>query len=514
MKRIIFSVMLMLCGMLIYAQNQATSHVVTSGETLYSISRQYGVTVNDILNANPGLTENIMAGQTIKVPTVSASPELQRLNPCKHTHIVQKKETIYGISHQYGITEEELIAANPQLQNGKKLKKGSELCIPYTQEEQQVHKEQQVQVMEQIEAKRQESIVKFFDVIKIAVIAPFGLEDTHRSAEAKKMTDFYKGFLMAVDTLKHRGISCDVYTYEEKGSDGSSMASILAQPMMKHVNLIVGPFRPANMAQVARFANENGIFMVTPMSTKSYDLSNYKNLFEISAPQSMVYDNVARKFVNKFSAQNVIFVEIGDSKDNNVLMNKLKQKLSDNGTKFKTVSINDFAAIHDMVATDKTNVLIPTSSSDTALRNLFKKLSESKKALEECKIRLFGHPEWQTYTKYKDQLKSYGAVFYSTFFSNPSNPNIQRFNRAFERWFRDPQIPSFPQYGELGYDIAQYFVRGLHEKGNKLSATNPIAYEGMQTPFKFEYIGDSKAQFNNSVMLVQFNSDGTFKADR
>jgi spore germination protein YaaH len=48
-------------------------------------------------------------------------------------HRVERKETVYSICKQYGITEEELLAANPEIKN-KKLKKGKFLCIPYPKE--------------------------------------------------------------------------------------------------------------------------------------------------------------------------------------------------------------------------------------------------------------------------------------------------------------------------------------------------------------------------------------------
>ena len=46
-------------------------------------------------------------------------------------HKVKRKETVFSISREYGITEAELIAANPELRGENKIKKGSFLCIPY-----------------------------------------------------------------------------------------------------------------------------------------------------------------------------------------------------------------------------------------------------------------------------------------------------------------------------------------------------------------------------------------------
>lgn len=510
-KRLYLGVLMMLWSVAMLAQNQTNNHVVGSGETLYSISRQYGVTVNDILNANPGLTENIIAGQTVKIPSASAEPELKKLAPCKTTHIVAKKETIYGISHQYGISQEELIAANPRLVNGK-LKKGMELCIPYNIEEKQIHQEKTQQVMEKLEAQRQESLVRYYDVIKIAVIAPFALNESRRSVDAQKMTDFYKGFLMAVDTLKHKGISCEIYAYEEKGSDGSSMSSILSQPALKTVNLIVGPFRPANAAKVAAFAASNNIKMVTPMSTKSYDLTSNKCIFEISAPQSYVSQNVYGKFVDKYSKNNVIFVSMSDNKDLETF-NGLKSALKKNNISFKTVNFDDFATFKDNLSSDKTNVVVLSSGSENALKLFTQKLKNKPADYEGYRINLFGYPEWQTHTKLFDQLKKYNAVFFTTFFANPNSSNVIRFNNNFTKWFHRPQVNSFPKYGLLGFDIGNYFVRGLKEKGSALSAKTPVAYEGLQTPFDFIQTNGGAA-VNNSVMFVRFNSDGTYSVDK
>lgn len=512
-KRFLFSVILMMGSIFAFAQNQVENYVVQSGETLYSISRNHGITVDDILKANPGLTENIMAGQTIKIPSVSSNPEIQKLNPCKTTHVVQKKETVYGISQMYGITEEELIAANPGIKP-EKLKKGSELCIPYSRQEKQSHIEKQSQVLETIEAKRQESLIKYYDVLKIAVIAPFALNETRRSIDAQKMTDFYKGFLMAVDTLKHQGISCEIYAYEEIGSDGSSIQSVLSQPMLKHVNLIIGPFRPANVAKVAAFAADNKITMVTPMSTKSYDLSTYKNVFEVSAPQKMVYDQVCRKFGDKFASTNVVFVGMNDSKDNNEFVNRLKQTLEKRNVTYRTISIDNITSIKEQLSESKTNLIVPSSSSEKALKNLAQKLRNRGSELENCKISFFGYPEWQTYTGCHDILKKYNATFYTTFFANPSNSNIIRFDRNFTNWFHRDEVKSYPKYGVLGYDIGQYFIRGLHEKGSSFSAKTPVRYEGMQMPFRFVQKTEGGASFNQSVMFVLMNADGSYTVDR
>ena len=119
-------------------------HTIQAGETLYRLSVKYNITTQAICEANPGLSsENFRSGQVIIIPVQQASkveketpkPTAKeettvKMNDWKDMHKVERKETIFSISREYGITEEELIAANPELKNGK-LKKGAFLFITY-----------------------------------------------------------------------------------------------------------------------------------------------------------------------------------------------------------------------------------------------------------------------------------------------------------------------------------------------------------------------------------------------
>lgn len=124
---------------------QQMFHTIQSGETLYKLTQRYGVTAQRICQANPGLSaENFRIGQVIVIPAkVTDSEEIimnevkaaQTIRPattstplkpnCRDMHKVERKETIFSISRLYGITEAELIAANPELRTEKLKKEGS-----------------------------------------------------------------------------------------------------------------------------------------------------------------------------------------------------------------------------------------------------------------------------------------------------------------------------------------------------------------------------------------------------
>lgn len=121
-----------------------TTHLVQAKETLYSLSKQYNITVDQLKAANGDLLKDgLKIGQTIKIPSATASSEtaapVTKPNPApKETvkavtpkveskpetasagttyHIIEPKETKYGISKKYGMTIAELERLNPAIVN-------------------------------------------------------------------------------------------------------------------------------------------------------------------------------------------------------------------------------------------------------------------------------------------------------------------------------------------------------------------------------------------------------------
>ena len=115
-------------------------HEVLPKQTLYSISKQYAISIEDIKNANPIIDkEGLEIGLKLTIPRKETKPEIAILTEPKNplpekiqnleitTHEVLPKETKYGISKQYGITVQELEILNPEIL--KELPVGYKLVI-------------------------------------------------------------------------------------------------------------------------------------------------------------------------------------------------------------------------------------------------------------------------------------------------------------------------------------------------------------------------------------------------
>jgi LysM repeat protein/ABC-type branched-subunit amino acid transport system substrate-binding protein len=110
-------------------------HTVRPGETLYSLSRKYTVTEEDIVRNNPQATEGLKAGDTVKIPAPEPKPLPRNIrnrtssNRLVEVHTVNPGETAYSITRRYGVSMDDLIESNPGL-DPTQLSIGQRILIP------------------------------------------------------------------------------------------------------------------------------------------------------------------------------------------------------------------------------------------------------------------------------------------------------------------------------------------------------------------------------------------------
>lgn len=501
-------------------------HTIQAGETLYRLSVKYNVTTQAICEANPGLsTENFRSGQVIIIPVQSDSkpqketPKIEeqentnvKMNDWKDMHKVERKETIFSISREYGITEEELIAANPELKKGK-LKKGTFLFIPYGKNDKKQESESQPITKELTNEEvfsQNEELKKDIKTIKAAVMLPFMAGTSTNMDEQVRMVEYYEGFLMAVDSLKKQGVSIDLYTYDTKGRE-ATLNSILSKKEMKNMDIIFGPAKAQDIDVLATFADKNNIRLVVPFAPKVDEVFKNPHIYQINTPQSYLYSEVYEHFTRKFSDSNVIFLNASNGdREKDEFIKGMKTELRNNGISYRDFTVTDnFYEITTVMDTLRNNIFIPTSGKSTALVKILPQLTQIRRERPNYKMNLFGYPEWQTYTN--DYLASFYEIdtyFYSSFYTNNLFPAAVHFTNSYRRWYSKDMANIYPKYGMLGYDTGYFFLKGLSKYGNKLEENlNSIQVTPIQTGFKFERVNNWGGFINRKVFFVHFSKD-------
>ena len=106
------------------------AHITNPGETVYGISKEFNVSEDTLFTLNPGLHHGLKSGMVLKIPRQNVtSTSTVKVREKNISHNVQKKETLYSISKQYNVSISSIINSNKELLWGG-LKEGQVIFIP------------------------------------------------------------------------------------------------------------------------------------------------------------------------------------------------------------------------------------------------------------------------------------------------------------------------------------------------------------------------------------------------
>ncbi len=521
-------------------KNNERYHTIQPGETLYRLGQKYGITPQEICEANPGLSiSNFRSGEVILIPVSKKQPQPIVVEPQKPvetvetdtipirtTHKVAKGETVYRITKLYNISEEELRAVNPRIKKNK-LKKNTIINIPYSSRElalmrfkeleQQQREQTNAEVFKRIEQMKDSiSSSDTFEGIRAAVILPF-LLDSYSPNEQARMVEYYEGFLMAVEKLKRFGYSFEIHTFDS-GKESQSLEPLISSGELDNMDIIFGALYPKHNKQLADFAREKEIPLVIPFTSKEDEIFRNPMVYVVNTMQSYFYSEVIDHFGIEFPNANVIFVNdsINNKKE---FVSALSESFTQRGTPFSTISLDDItnievneAKLKEIMREDKQNIFIPTSSNEVTLSTLLPSLILlNNDTIDLPDFKLFGYPEWQIYAgNMRNEIYEVDTYFYASFFSHYTLPEANTFQNEYIRWYNRAPQNIYPRYGMLGYDTGYIFLLAISKYGNNMpESINKVSFTPVQTGFKFERVNNWGGMVNKKIYFVRYTPEYT-----
>ncbi|MDR3266432.1 MAG: LysM peptidoglycan-binding domain-containing protein, partial [Tannerella sp.] len=493
-------------------------HTIEAKETLFGVAKKHSVTGQQIIDANPGLSqETFSIGKTIRIPTnikeKKTTEVVDKKDGKEVYYTVPEKETLYNICKQFKTSEEELMRLNPELSGG--LRKNMTLRIPLRVNIKELPAETSETPKEVNEMLSAKPVVKPVITAKIAIFLPYDAENPKSSGAMSRFTEFYEGMLLAVDSLRKQGYSSEFFVYDI-GEETDKLKKLLqsSDEVLKDVNLIIGGISNEQIKIIADFALKNKVKYVIPFTQKNDEVLNNAYVFQVNTPKEYLYANAAYAGANLFSGYNIIFLDTKDADPQTEFINEFKNELKEknipfhdanfNGDKFKT-------DITDLLSTTQPNMIMPVSSSLDALikiKTVLRNINDSK---PEYDITLFGYPVWQTLNYTKECLDDFHALntyIYSLFYADNMSPGVKEFYNDYKYWFSKNPTPLFPKYAMLGFDTGMFFLQAIKKYGanfdNNMTALN---YKSLQTGFNFERVNNWGGFINTNIYMIHFSKD-------
>ena len=602
-------------------------HQVKKGETSYSISKAYGITVEELTKENPPAIYGINEGQSLRIPVREMTDDSPSQPAPKHLrrdetkyfyHKLQPGETIYSLSKLYGVSENDIISSNPKI-DITKLSVGAEIAVPrkeFMTERQEFavqdskyifHKVKRGESLSSIadiyglsvkELRKENRNIRFpqvgdylrIPVVKapqpkeiqvtepqkadtvpvvaadsvvmlprpagytpvknlngsfdVAVLLPFYLKDnairtyidSSKIVKSKPVykiikrpeewiysrslgfVEMYQGILLAADTLRSLGLDIALHVFDIK-NDTIELTNLIRQGTLSTMDLIIGPVYSSNLAIMSAYAHELGIPVVSPVPLlhNTFLINNPELFMAVSSID--VAQNVLAKKISEYYNQNFVFIHTdtaGTDQDvrsfKEKILSELGSRLPYEEIKFKEfIFYNRSAFDNDSInrlshaLSDKINNVVIIASEEAPV--ISETLMDLHGLSKKFNMTIFGYPAMRGLDnldpKYFFDLD---LLMYSTFWIDYSKRDVKQFNSDYRHKFLTEPVEL--SYAWIGYDITYYFVSGLAIFGKDFILHPEIHNPDLlQTEFDFRRKSMNDGFENQKLFPVRFTKD-------
>lgn len=478
-------------------------HHVEKGETLYSLSRQYGVTIEELTEANRCLNNGLKSGQRLKVPVKEQATEAQ--TPAAKGG---DADATTGATVNDDAVATPTATTEPQPKSEKA--DATATTTPSTE----------VVVADSVATVADSAVVRPLfrklqkgEVAEVALMLPMGTVEQPE----QRYVDFYRGFLIGLDSVRMAGYSVNLNLHNS-GSYEETVAIINSGALDK-ANLVVGPVYEDQLIPVAAAMKEKGVPVVSPLARLEHITNDV--VFQMSPSSKtrclkipQLQDSTARvvviagEKVDKRFDEEVRAMLEGMT---NVINHKfayehptITKKYEVERARLGIVAPGD---LRPYLRGNRPTVIFITAGNEFDLGQILEALTKAKKSLIMHKepiapVVIVGNARWNRYPNIESELfYEHGIVQISTYHARRSEPIIRRFDKRFIREFG--VLPT--SYAYRGYDAAMIFVKGLYNSID--TGLEGTEYQPLLTPYKFEADSVSGVRVNTEWIKIVYNND-------
>lgn len=452
-------------------------HTVSRKETLFAISKAYGVSMDAIKDRNPFVETGLRNGQVLLVPI--KEPDAAAKKSAKSTQSIignQKSDPVFTPAPMQAIA----LPPTPPM-NTPGTNEYPKQDLPQISAQ-----DISLGLTRNIDANRP---------LKVALLLPFGSEND------ATFVDFYRGALIALAELKDSGVSVEMNVLST-GASISGVESIISSGALDKVNLIIGPVYDKPFEIVAAYAAQNAVPIISPLTTVGS--ANNPYVVAVAPKDGNKWDKIAPMLADPTS--NVIYIDFAAFADAAVV-GELAPILPPTTRRIpyagKPTPITD---ISSAFSRESLNVIVVPVSEENAVDALLARIS-SANAAGRYKIAVIGTSRWARFKNINFELLfKLSATYPASYYSDRANDKVKQFFRQYITDFET--IPSL--FSFRGYDVTKSFIGLLSKYGRRaMLELSDAEFDLLQTPYKYLQNSPYEKFENGSWALVTHNPNFT-----
>ncbi len=340
--------------------------------------------------------------------------------------------------------------------------------------------------------------------IRVGVMLPLH----NINGEGKRMVEYYRGILMACDSLKQSGISVDIHAWN--AAEDTNILDILHDKDAARCDIIFGPLYSKQMQALSDFVDQHDIRLVIPFSISAPQLLTNRNIFQIWQSPTNITTASIDCYLEHFKDYHPVIIDCNDSTSKkSPFTSGLRRQLDSRGIEYNITNLRSSEEFFSKAfSRTQKNIVILNTGRSAELGVAFAKINGLKSKVPTLDISMFGYAEWLSYTRtHLENFYNYDTYIPSTFYYNPLTSQTQRLEQKYRWNFHSDMQYAMPRLALTGFDHAYFFLKGLHKYGKSFNgAAGMFGYSPVQTPLVFDRMGNGGLQ-NRSLLLVHYTKD-------
>ncbi len=486
------------------------THIVSSNESIYSLSRLFSVPIDSIVKHNLISGNELKIGQRLSIKDaiipilkeVSTNSEGNLKNIPSNDlttslnsnlmnddlfvlHTVQSQESLYTISKRYMVSINDLIELN-NLKTSK-ISPNNVLKIKLKEENKGDIEQRNVPPSQKAETIQFPSL-KDKKSLSVALFLPFNLDsrsDINKSI-SNAAIEYYMGAKLAIDSLSDLGFKVEffIYDYFDKTK---SLQTILEQKSFLSTDLIIAPLHQKEAEIVAEWALKNNVKMIYSVTFSNFLFEN-KNAYAMVTNNNILLEKLAAEMITTKKDQQLVLVKSGNAADDLMYQHFLSAFRAEVALKYNSKIIE---ANYDNYK------LFTKNGRSTCFIFLSNEKEKVIALLNHCKenelFQVVGLKEWIEFKEINSEIKNKISFYYMapSYFSY-NDPALKTFHKLYRKKYN----ADLTKMACLGYDVVynacKYFM------------TDEVASRGLISNFSFVENPDGKGFQNTGCFLLKF----------
>ena len=331
------------------------------------------------------------------------------------------------------------------------------------------------------------------DVIRLAIMLPLQTKALKREKNIDRFFDFYAGVLLAINKVQQEGQKFELYTYDIE-KDATKIHAYMQDSTWQRVDAIIGPAYPQQVSAAAQYALRDSSWLLVPFSSNIPELMENPYILKFN-PSAQASTKAFVEYLKDIKDYvNCVLIETRETETIPTSIALIHQELKKHDLPTTTTTLRHIYtdSIDGAMVEGKENIIIFNTENYNNIQTLIPHLQQASQNYD---ITLYSQFSWV------DKNIALPIIYTSAFSDTLAIPDIYELD--YLKYFGHELSSTHPRYDLLGYDLTLYLVQMIQQTKEETGLIPTEEWVGTQTMIHLQKTSTTGGYENQIIHIIR-----------